>query len=379
MANQLQQLAAVGQSIWYDNIRRSMFASGELHKFIANGLRGMTSNPTIFEHAIDTGNDYDDQLKSLIGKVSDPQLLFEEFAIDDITHALGEFRSLYDSTGGGDGFVSLEVSPLLAHDTKGTIDAALRLWKEVDRPNLMIKIPGTPEGGPAITAAIEAGINVNVTLLFSLASYEMAANAYIAGLEKRAAAGKPIDRLASVASFFLSRIDTKVDKELESKIASGDKQLEGLLGKAAIANAKLAYERFQQLFNSERFSKLKAKGAKVQRPLWASTSTKNPKYHDLMYVETLVGPHTVNTIPPQTYDALLDHGKIMADTVTSDIAGAHKIFDDLKKAGISMDKITEQLTVEGVQSFAESFNKMLEAIGEKQKSLAASLQTSARK
>ncbi|MGH7662041.1 MAG: transaldolase [Vulcanimicrobiaceae bacterium] len=379
MPNQLQQLAAVGQSIWYDNIRRSMFASGELHKLIANGLRGMTSNPTIFEHAIDSGSDYDDQLKSLVGKVSDPQLLFEEFAIDDIQHALGEFRPLYDSTNGGDGFVSLEVSPLLAQDTKGTIDAAARLWKEVDRPNLMIKIPGTPECGPAIAASIEAGINVNVTLLFSLASYEMAANAYIEGLEKRAAAGKPIDRLASVASFFLSRIDTKVDKELEGKISAGDKQLGGLLGKAAIANAKLAYERFEQLFNSERFAKLKAKGAKVQRPLWASTSTKNPKYNDLMYVETLVGPHTVNTIPPATFDALLDHGKVAPDTVKSDIAGAHKVFDDLKKAGISMDKVTAQLTVEGVQQFAESFNKMLEAIGEKQKSLAASLQTSARK
>ncbi|MGH7684876.1 MAG: transaldolase, partial [Vulcanimicrobiaceae bacterium] len=323
--------------------------------------------------------DYDDQLKSLVGKVSDPQLLFEEFAIDDIQHALGEFRPLYDSTNGGDGFVSLEVSPLLAQDTKGTIDAAARLWKEVDRPNLMIKITGTPECGPAIAASIEAGINVNVTLLFSLASYEMAANAYIEGLEKRAAAGKPIDRLASVASFFLSRIDTKVDKELEGKISAGDKQLGGLLGKAAIANAKLAYERFEQLFNSERFAKLKAKGAKVQRPLWASTSTKNPKYNDLMYVETLVGPHTVNTIPPATFDALLDHGKVAPDTVKSDIAGAHKVFDDLKKAGISMDKVTAQLTVEGVQQFAESFNKMLEAIGEKQKSLAASLQTSARK
>ena len=376
MPNQLQQLADVGQSIWYDNIRRSMFASGELHKLIANGLRGMTSNPTIFEHAIDTGTDYDEQLKSLVGKVSDPQQLFEEFAIDDIQHALGEFRRLYDETNGGDGFVSLEVSPLLAHDTNGTIEAAKRLWKRVDRPNLMIKIPGTPEGGPAITAAIEAGINVNVTLLFSLASYEMAANAYIAGLEKRAAAGQPIDRIASVASFFLSRIDTKVDKELETKIAAGQKDLEPLLGKAAIANAKLAYENFEKIFGSDRFAKLKAKGAKAQRPLWASTSTKNPKYHDLMYVETLVGPNTVNTIPPATFDALLDHGKITVGTVKADVAGAHKVFDDLKKAGISIDQITEQLTVEGVKSFAESFNTMLEAIGEKQKALARSLQPS---
>lgn len=376
MPNQLQQLAGVGQSIWLDNIRRSMFASGELHKLIASGLRGMTSNPTIFEHAIDTGTDYDDQLKSLVGKVTDPQLVFEEFAIDDIRHALDEFRPLYDETNGGDGFVSLEVSPLLAKDAQGTIDAAKRLWKAVGRPNLMIKIPGTPECGPAITAAIEAGINVNVTLLFSIASYEMAANAYIAGLEKRSAAGQPIDRVASVASFFLSRIDTKVDKELEAKIAAGRKELEPLLGKAAIANAKLAYEDFEGIFGGERFAKLKAKGAKVQRPLWASTSTKNPKYYDLVYVETLVGPHTVNTVPPATFDALLDHGKVVADTVKSDLAGAHKLFDDLRKAGISMDRITEQLTVEGVQQFADSFNKMLEAIGEKQQALARSLQPS---
>ncbi|MBV8354422.1 MAG: transaldolase, partial [Candidatus Eremiobacteraeota bacterium] len=208
MANQLQQLAEFGQSIWFDNIRRSMFASGELHKLIADGLRGMTSNPTIFEKAIDTGNDYDEQLKSLVGKEHDPTKLFEALAIKDICAALDEFRPLYDRTNGGDGFVSLEVSPLLAHDTKGTVDAAKRLWKEVNRPNLMIKIPGTVEGGPAITEAIAAGVNVNVTLLFSLDSYRMAANAYIAGLEKRAEQGLPIDRMASVASFFLSRIDT---------------------------------------------------------------------------------------------------------------------------------------------------------------------------
>ena len=370
MPNQLQQLAEYGQSIWYDNIRRSMFASGELRKLIANGLRGMTSNPTIFEHAIDTGTDYDAQLESLVGKEQDAQKLFEALAIQDIRAALAEFKPLYDQTNGGDGFVSMEVSPLLANDTQGTIDAAKRLWKEIDRPNVMIKIPGTEAGGPAITDATAAGINVNVTLLFSLASYEMAANAYIAGLEKRAAAGQPIDRIASVASFFLSRIDTKADKELETKIAAGQKNLEGLLGKAAIANAKLAYERFEQIFSSDRFQKLKAKGAKVQRPLWASTSTKNPKYYDLMYVETLVGRDTVNTIPPATLDALLNHGKITLDTVKSDTAAAHKVFDDLKAAGVSIDRITAELTVEGVKLFSESYNQMLEAIRDKQKKLA---------
>jgi transaldolase len=370
MPNQLEQLTAAGQSIWYDNIRRSMFTSGELHKLIANGLRGMTSNPTIFEHAIDTGTDYDEQLKSLVGKESDPQKLFEALAEKDICAALDEFRPLYDKTNGGDGYVSLEVSPLLANDTQGTVDAAKRLWKEVNRPNLMIKIPGTPEGGPAITEAIAAGINVNVTLLFSLASYEMAANAYIAGLEKRAAAGGKIDQIASVASFFLSRIDSKVDKELDAKISAGAKNLEPLLGKAAIANAKIAYETFEKLFASDRFKKLAAQGAKPQRPLWASTSTKNPKYYDLMYVETLVGPNTVNTIPPATFDALLDHGKVTPNTVKSDYAGAHKIFDDLKAAGISIDKITAELTVEGVKSFADSYNQLLEAIAEKQGLLA---------
>jgi transaldolase len=370
MPNQLEQLTAAGQSIWYDNIRRSMFASGELHKLIENGLRGMTSNPTIFEHAIDTGTDYDEQLKSLVGKESDPQKLFEALAEKDICAALDEFRPLYDKTNGGDGYVSLEVSPLLANDTQGTVEAAKRLWKEVNRPNLMIKIPGTPEGGPAITEAIAAGINVNVTLLFSQTSYEMAANAYIAGLEKRAAAGGKIDRIASVASFFLSRIDGKVDKELDAKIAAGAKNLEPLLGKAAIANAKIAYETFEKLFASDRFKKLAAQGAKPQRPLWASTSTKNPKYYDLMYVETLVGPNTVNTIPPATFEALLDHGKVTPDTVKSDYAGAHKIFDDLKAAGISIDKITAELTVEGVKSFEDSYNQLLEAIAEKQGLLA---------
>jgi transaldolase/glucose-6-phosphate isomerase len=370
MGNQLHELAAVGQSIWLDNIRRSMFASGELRKLIGQGLRGMTSNPTIFEKAIDGGNDYDEQLKSLVGTEHDPQLLFEALAIQDIRAALDEFRKLYDETNGGDGFVSLEVSPLLANDTQGTIDAAKRLWKAVDRPNLMIKIPGTPEGGPAITEAIAAGINVNVTLLFSLESYMMAANAYIAGLEKRAASGAPIDRIASVASFFLSRIDTKVDKALEDKIKAGQTNLSSLLGKAAIANARLAYAEFETLFSSDRFKKLQAKGAKVQRPLWASTSTKNPNYPDLMYVETLVGEHTVNTIPPTTLDALLDHGKVTAGTVKTDVTGSKKLFSDLSAAGISIDKITAELTVEGVKSFAESFNQMLEAIAEKQKALA---------
>ncbi len=371
MGNQLKELTEAGQSIWLDNIERGMFASGELRRLVASGLRGMTSNPTIFEKAIGSGHEYDAQLESLAGEVTDSNKLFEALAIQDIRAALDEFRALYDETNGGDGFVSLEVSPLLAHDTQGTIDAAKRLWKEVDRPNLMIKIPGTPEGGPAITEAIASGINVNVTLLFSLQDYERASNAYIAGLEKRAAAAQTVAGIASVASFFLSRIDTEVDKQLEAKIAAGHNELEPLLGKAAIAQAKLAYESFEKIFWSERFSKLEAKGAKVARPLWASTSTKNPKYPDLLYVETLVGPHTVNTVPPNTLAALVDHGNVVPGTVNTDVTGAHKVIEDLTNAGISLHEVTDALTAAGVKSFADSYNKMLQAITSKQEQLAS--------
>jgi transaldolase len=373
MGKQLKQLAEFGQSIWLDNIERSMFASGELRRLIDNGLRGMTSNPTIFEKAIDGGTDYDAQIESLAPTVSDPNAIFEALAIADIRAALDEFRPLYDRTGGGDGFVSLEVSPLLAHDTQGTIAAAKRLWAAVDRPNVMIKIPGTDEGAAAITATIAAGINVNVTLLFSIAGYERAANAYIAGLEQRAAAGSPLLGLASVASFFLSRIDTEVDAALESLIAAGRVELEELRGKAAIGQAKLAYERFKALFRSERFKKLEARGAAPQRPLWASTSTKNPHYADLKYVETLVAPQTVNTIPPKTLDALLDHGKIAGGTAESDLPGVHAFAADLANAGISIDEITAALTVAGVKSFAASYDQMLAAIATKQKRFASAV------
>lgn len=368
MGNQLAELTRVGQSIWLDNIERSMFASGELRALIADGLRGMTSNPTIFERAIDAGSAYDEQIASLIGVEDDPNAIFEALAIQDIRAALDEFRPLYDASGATDGFVSLEVSPLLAHDTAGTIASAKRLWKAVDRPNLMIKIPGTPEGAPAITAAIAAGINVNVTLLFSIASYERSANAFISGLEQRTGAGNPIARVSSVASFFLSRIDTAVDGQLAAKIASGGDDVP-LLGKAAIGLAKLAYERFGALFNSERFSKLRAKGGAVQRPLWASTSTKNPAYPDLLYVETLVGPHTVNTLPPKTLTALLDHGTIVAGTVETDLTGVHASFSALARTGIVLDDITTELTAQGVAGFAKSYADMLAAIEGKQRRL----------
>jgi transaldolase/glucose-6-phosphate isomerase len=368
VGTQLKQLNEVGQSIWLDNIRRSMFASGELHRLIDAGLRGMTSNPTIFEKAIGSGNDYDAQLASLIGHEHDPNHLFEALAIDDIRHACDEFRPLYDATNGGDGFVSLEVSPLLASDTRGTIDAAARLWKMVDRPNVMIKIPSTPECIAAIAETIAAGINVNVTLIFSLETYDAVANAYIEGLEKRAAAGGAIDRIGSVASVFVSRIDTAVDKMLEEKVKTSPKLAE-LLGKTGVANMKLIYARYKKIFESERFERLKAKGGRVQRPLWASTGVKNPAYSDLLYVESLVGKNTVNTVPPATLDALMDHGTVNADTVERGLDEAHTTLAALAAAQISLFDVTQKLQVDGVKSFADSYNAMLGAIASKQKQL----------
>jgi len=365
---QLQALAESGQSIWLDYIRRNMFASGELRKLVELGLRGMTSNPTIFEKAIGGGNDYDEQLRTLLSE-PDPNAVFEALAIADIRSACDEFRALYDATGGADGFVSLEVSPLLANDTAGTIAAAKRLWAEVDRPNVMIKIPGTPAGVPAITEAIAAGLNVNVTLLFSLESYDAQASAYVAGIQRRVAAGLPVDRIASVASVFVSRIDTAVDKLLGEKIAKGE-PLEDLLGKAGVANLKVTYERFKRQFAGDAFAPLRAKGANVQRPLWASTSTKNPAYPELMYVESVVGPHTVNTVPPATLDALMARGKIVAGTVEQGVVAAHATLEALAKAQISMYDVTHKLQLDGVKSFADSYDAMLAAIAQKQQQLA---------
>ncbi|MBV9232957.1 MAG: transaldolase, partial [Candidatus Eremiobacteraeota bacterium] len=289
MENQIQQLAAAGQSVWLDNLRRSMFASGELKRLIDQGLRGMTSNPTIFEKAIGAGNDYDEQLGRLIGSEKNADKLFWDLAVADIQSACDAFAGVFAATNGNDGFVSLEVSPLLAHDATGTIAMVEELWKRVDRPNVMIKIPGTKEGLPAIEESIYRGYNVNVTLIFSVEMYERAAQAYIKGLRRRAAEGNPIDKVRSVNSVFVSRIDTAVDKLINERIAKGEK-LEHLLGKAGIAGLKLTYQKFKEIFESPDFIELKAKGAAVQRPLWASTSTKNPNYPDLMYVETVVGP-----------------------------------------------------------------------------------------
>jgi transaldolase len=372
MATQMQRLTEFGQSVWLDNIRRSMFASGELKALIDQGLRGMTSNPTIFEKAIGQGDDYDPQLRSLIGKVSDAADLFEALAVQDIRSACDAFRGLYDATHGADGYVSLEVSPKLARDTHATIDAAARLWKDVDRPNVMIKIPGTPEGVPAIRASIAAGINVNVTLLFSVDAYAAAAQAYIDGVNDRIAKGQPVDTIASVASVFVSRIDSAVDKRLDAKAKAGDTAAGALIGKTAIANSKIIFQRFLALFDGPAFAAARSKhGAHVQRPLWASTGTKNPAFSDLLYVEELVARDTVNTAPPATLDALLDHGNVKPDTILTDLDGARATLDALAKASISLRDVTDQLVADGVKSFADSFEQLLAAIAKKYQTLAA--------
>ena len=368
MKNQLQQLLDVGQSVWIDNLRRSMFASGELKRMIDRGLRGMTSNPTIFEKAIGAGNDYDEQLRGLVGSEKNAEALFWDLAIQDIQHACDEFAEVFRSCGGNDGFVSLEVSPLLAHDTQGSIAMAKELWARVARPNLMVKIPGTKEGIPAIEECIYEGLNINVTLIFSVDMYEKAARAYIRGLTRRLAENKPIATIRSVNSVFVSRIDSAIDKMLQARIAKGEK-LEGLLGKTGIANLKLTYQKFKELFLGEEFAAIRAAGGAVQRPLWASTSTKNPQYPDLMYVESVVGPDTVNTMPPQTLDALLDHGAIVADTVETDLEGVQAVMRGLQDAKISLFEVTEQLQTEGVTLFSDSFAALLGAIVYKQKLL----------
>lgn len=369
MSNQLQQLLAAGQSVWLDNLRRSMFASGELQDLIDKGLRGMTSNPTIFEKAIGSGDDYDAQLKELLPQGKDADALFWELAVTDIRSACDAFRPVYDGSGGNDGFVSLEVSPLLAHDADGTIAMAKDLWKRVDRPNLMVKIPGTDEGVAAIEACIYEGININVTLIFAIEYYERTARAYANGIARRIAEGKPVDRIRSVNSVFVSRIDSAVDKILEARIAAGEATLTPLLGKIGTANLKLTYQRFKEIFLGESFAAARAAGAAVQRPLWASTSTKNPAYPDLMYVETVVGPDTVNTMPPNTLAALLDHGTVVADTVETDLDEARGIAAGLADAGISLDDVTDKLQRDGVASFSDSFAQLLGAIVAKTKRL----------
>ena len=356
--NKSQELFQAGQSVWYDNIQRKLLKSGEMARMIGAGeIRGVTSNPTIFMNAIAKTNDYDD---SLLPGLS-PEEVFFHLAIEDIQATTDLFRPLYEESDGGDGYVSLEVSPYLANDTTATLTQAKELWARVNRPNLMIKIPATLAGLPAITEAIAAGINVNVTLIFSLERYAEVMDAYLSGLEKRAAAGLPLERVASVASFFVSRVDTNVDARLQKLMAGGNSGGANLLGKAAIANAKLAYADYKKVFNSERFLALKARGARVQRPLWASTSTKNPAYRDVIYVEELIGADTVNTVPPQTLAAFLEHG-LVRPSLEEDLDGARQSLADLEALGISMAEVTFELEVQGVKAFADAFTTLLGTI-----------------
>jgi len=364
----LRALQVFGQSVWLDFIRRSLMTSGELRRLIdEDGIRGVTSNPSIFEKVVAGSSDYREQIDALAERALDEKTLYETIAIRDIQEAADELRAVYDETAGRDGYVSLEVSPLLAHDTAGTLNEARRLWKTVDRSNLMIKVPATPEGIPAIEELIAAGINVNVTLLFSQDVYEQVAHAYISGLKRLAHEGRDLRQVASVASFFVSRIDTAVDATLSARLlATTDpgqqNALRALLGKVAIANAKLAYQRYLEIFSGPRWQALAMRGAQTQRLLWASTGTKNPKYRDVMYVEELVGPDTVDTIPVATLDAFRSHGRPRA-SLLEDVDAAHDTMQALASAGVSIREITDQLLTEGVQLFAEAFEKMLTAVG----------------
>jgi len=363
--NPLKDLLNYGQSVWLDYIRRNLFTSGELMRLIEeDGLRGMTSNPAIFEKAIAGSTDYADLLQSLAAKTGlDATARYEILAIRDIQDAADLLRPVYESSKRRDGYVSLEVSPYLAHQTQATMAEARRLWKTVQRENLMIKVPGTVEGIPAFRQLISEGINVNVTLLFSQEVYEQVADAYIGGLEQFAARGGAVRRIASVASFFISRIDSSIDSIAEARIKQSkdpheQEQLKSLLGKVAIANGKQTYQRYLRIFGGNRWKALAAKGAQTQRVLWASTSTKNPNYCDVLYVEELIGRDTVNTIPPATFDAFRDHGRPRA-SLTEDLASSNKTMETVAKLGISMKEVTDKLTDDGVRLFAEAFDKLL--------------------
>jgi len=362
----IQKLHSLKQSLWYDNIQRKLLENGELKAMIERGdIRGVTSNPTIFQNAIAKTNDYDAALIPLAWSGWDAEKIFWQLAIEDIQEACDLFRPLYDETKGGDGYVSLEVSPYLANETEATATQAKELWNRVNRPNLMVKIPATKAGIPAIRQTIAAGVNVNVTLIFSLERYAEVMDAYLSGLEDRSAAKLPINQIASVASFFVSRVDTKIDPRLPKDSP--------LLGKAAIANAKLAYHAFEENFTSARFATLKARfSARAQRPLWASTGTKNPAYSDTLYVDSLIGPDTVNTVPPATLDAFRDHGSA-AITITRDLDEAKAQLAELESAGISMQQVTDELEQEGVKSFADAFKVLLDVVEDRRKSAVSSL------
>jgi transaldolase len=363
--SKLHELTELGQAIWLDFIRRELIQSGELAELVDQGVRGVTSNPSIFEKAIAGSADYDQDLRVLVDAGLSVDEIYESLAFEDIGRAADVLRPLYDESGGADGYVSLEVSPTLAHDTEGTVDQARRIYKTVDRPNLMIKVPATPAGMPAIETLIGEGINVNATLIFSISHYEAVAEAYIAGLERLAAESDgPLDRVASVASLFVSRVDTAVDRLLEEV---GESELQGRI---AVANSKMAYTRFGELFSGERWERLAAQGARVQRPLWASTGTKNPLYPDTLYVDELIGPDTVNTVPPATLKAFMDRGRV-AVTVESDLDRARQELARLAELGIDLEAVTQKLQDDGVAAFAKAFEGLLASVAERRAALLA--------
>jgi transaldolase len=371
--NPLLELQNQGQSVWLDYIRRDLITSGELKRLIdEDGLRGITSNPSIFEKAIAGSTDYADFLDQLRAQGLSSGDIYERIAVRDIQDAADLLLPVYKATNKHDGYVSLEVSPTLARDTKGTIEEARRLWKTVGRPNIMIKVPGTDEGAPAVRQLISEGININITLLFAQEAYVKVAQAYIDGLEAAQKAGTDISGIASVASFFVSRIDSLVDSMIDDRLKAAtpppqdQELLRSLHGKVAIANAKQAYRSYQQMIAGQRWKALAAKGAQVQRLLWASTSTKNPKYRDVLYIEELIGPDTVNTIPPATMDAFRDHG-IIKRTLDADVAAADTIMNNLERAGISMQKVTSQLLQDAIKLFADAFEKLLSAVEQKKR------------
>ena len=368
--NPLYRLHDAGQSIWLDFIDRTMLRNGDLKRRIAeDALTGMTSNPTIFEKALAEGTAYDDQIRAATGDFTAMEL-FELIATTDVRDACDIFAPVHQRAKGADGFVSIEVSPGAANKVDATVAEASRLWATVDRPNVMVKVPGTIEGAAAVRRLTASGVNVNITLLFAIEAYRRVIDAYMAGLEDRVAAGKDIAHIHSVASFFVSRVDTEVDKRLESKPGS-----DALKGKAAIANAKLAYQLFETQIASARWKALAAKGATVQRPLWASTSTKNPKYRDVMYVEELIGPDTVNTMPPQTIEAFRDHG-VVKRTVDANLDESRRTIDAIEAQGISMDDVTDKLLADGLASFQKSFDTLLAGLEKKTKGLGKELVTS---
>jgi transaldolase len=376
MTTPLLQIKAQGQSVWYDNIDRSQLVSGQFKRLLVeDGVVGVTANPTIFEKSISAGHAYDEQMNQLIKEGKNTNDIYEAMVIQDIRTVADFLRPIYDQTNGQDGFVSLEVSPDLAHDTQGTISEASRFWHIIDRPNLLIKIPATPAGIPAIRQSLTNGLNINITLIFSLNNYHEVTEAFISALEARHAAGKDISHIASVASFFVSRVDTLVDKLLEDKVKATSnpaeqQHLKSLEGKAAIANARLVYQEFKRIFESPRFAALQQAGAHVQRPLWASTSTKNPAYRDVLYAEELIGPHTVDTMPLETIQNFRDHGQVRY-SIEDNIPEAHAVLASLEEIGIHYDQVTQQLQDEGVQKFADSFHQLFAGIASKQKTIEA--------